>query len=334
MRSPELKKNLVIILFISAIVLILLNVAVNKYFPPIPPEEPLIEITATDADTRFRQAIMNYGFEEGWIASKKETDPSIYSYRVEVPPDIPIALLVKEIRNSFKNEEAEILVEEKKVNGINSLSIVSNGHIKLKSEFFYSKDISRKSKHAGTLILNSEELSPDEMNALLRIPEHYGVVLTPSKNSALLARKVSESGKEVIVLLNDEIGELEFKLGPDFSKGRVKDVMRTIVGNYPKAVFYLLDESSSLFESTIKEQITGELLKRNIKLISSSAVHYYDENTDKSFGTTIEQMHSKKLIAFSAELYLKLTEEVERVRKVGFKFINPSLAVSQSADSL
>ncbi len=327
MLSTELKKNIITALFVSSIALIIFHIAVNKFYKPGQEEPVLKELSAGEVNSRFIKAILNYGFDSSWIVTKKG-DAVIYTYNVNVPPDIPIALLIKEIRNSFSAEEAELLVEEKKINGKNYLKIFSGEQLKLTSDFLYNPKISRKTGYAASLIMNAGELSAVDLDNLLNIPENFGVVLVPSKNSVDLSKKIINKGKEVIILLNDDISELEYKLGSDFSHGRIKDVLRTIAGTWPKAVFYLIDANSSLYNSEARDQIMAEFTKRNIKIIPTNKMIYYDAETDSGLGKLISRSDEKKLIAIPAESYLMLNHEVERVRKIGFKFVNPSRAVN------
>jgi hypothetical protein len=326
MAYSDLKKNIITILFISSVLLILANIVVNKFYHKTEGESEKIELSSKEINSRFIKSIMNYGFDSSWISTTKGRAEQ-YNYIVNVPPDVPIALLLREIKNSFNPEEADVIVEEKKINGINTLSILSGGESKLSSRFQYKKDISRNMGYAGVVLIDVENLSAEEMSSLLRIPENFGVVLIPSKSSIQLSKKIMEAGKEVIVKLNDDISELEYKLGSDFSPNRIKDVMRSIAGAYPKAVFYIIDASSSLYNSNARYLLEAEFKKRGIKLIPSNRFAYYDGNSGKGLDKLIPLNNEKRIILIPAEYYLTLDGEIERVRKIGFRFINPSLAL-------
>jgi hypothetical protein len=321
------KKQLVFILFIVAVILIGLNIVSAILFPAEPPEPEVKELSTEEVSGRFKNAILSYGFDEQWITEKKKSGDE-KSYLIKVPKDLPIALLIKEIRDSYLPEEAEIIVEEKKINGANYLKIISNGNLKLTSDFSYNADILRPTGSAGTIIMDIDKAGESEMKNILRTPQLSGAVLIPSKASAALSRRITDERKELIIMLNDNIYELEYKLASGFSEKRLKDVLRTIMGAFPKAAFYIIDSQSSLYNSPAGKFIINEFTKRNMKIIPSSDYVIYNAEGGKNFSEIVRSSQdNKKLIAIPAAVYTSLYPEFDKLRKIGFKFVNPSTVI-------
>ena len=124
----------------------------------------------------------------------------------------------------------------------------------------------------------------------------FGYYVIPSKESAEFVKKHLKLKKEYVVLLNDDIDELKYKLKNDYSEARLKSSIRSIIGSFPNAAFILVDDNSNLFKSSIFNFVANEFEKRNIKLIKkSSLLDITDESKNQITNQHSEIMLSQEM---------------------------------------
>ena len=136
--------------------------------------------------------------------------------------------------------------------------------------------------------------------------------------------------KEYAVLLNDDINDLDFKLNKNYSKNRLGIVIRTIIGAFPNAVFFVIDDASNLYHSPIFTFIKKEFVKRKIKLIKESDfIHIHEGNSEEvqeSLKDVVKptQLGDQKLVMLHADNFEIARPEIFSLIKIGYKFVNPS----------
>jgi hypothetical protein len=332
MISPSAKRRTVYMLFAVAILLLVSNLLLNKLLPKANPEHEALVLSGLEINNHFLQAVNNFGLEEDWIVVRKlsnKTDSLFSFYEIKLPPDLPIPALISEIKTEISSDSVEIKSIEKKMGSKTKLEIYSGGFLKLTSDIDYDKDLVRKRGSVGFLI---EVISFDDQedSLLFDVPESFAVLLIPSKENKKHSKFILNKSKEFALLLNDEIDDLEFKLSEDYSNNRILNSVKSIIGSFSKAIFFVIDDDSEIFRSKVFPVISAELKKRNIKLLLKSAFHQLenDEETDliNSFDSIFKQLAEDKLIILSnVKDFRLLLPEIVRYRKVGFKFINPSL---------
>lgn len=332
MISSSAKRRAVYILFTVAILLLASNLLLNKLSPKVKLESEALILSGLEINNRFLKAVNNFGLKEDWIVVRKlpnKPDSLFSSYKIKLPPDLPIPVLISEIQTELSSDSVEIKSIEKKMGGRTKLEIYSDGFLKLTSEIDYDKKLLRKRGSVGFLI---EDISFDDQdNSLLfDVPESFAVLLIPSKENKKHSKFILNKSKEFALLLSDEIDDLEFKLSEGYSSNRISNSIKSIIGSFSRAIFFVIDDESELFRSEVFPVISAELEKRNIKLLFKSAFYQLenDEETDliNSFDSLIIQLAEEKLIILSnVEEFRLLLPEIARYRKVGFKFINPSL---------
>jgi len=260
------QKKIINVLFIAAVGILILNLILDKFFLPAPDEEN-IEITSAEIDSTFRSGLFNLGIHEEWIKKQNKNSDNL---SVLVPKDLPFVLILQEMNNVFNTNEVKIKSVEKKIGGRTTLNFISGEEEKLKADLIYNEKVRRKTVRVGFIVKRID--GPDETDSLLTgYPEQFAFLLIPSNNSANFVKKVITSGKEYILYLNDEIGELKYRLKENYSAIRLKNSVREIVGTFPGAVFFMIDDKSRVYNSGVYPLLKGELEKRKIK---------YDQTTD------------------------------------------------------
>jgi hypothetical protein len=325
-------RKIFISLFIAVIILLIANLTLEIIWSSkIPGSDRKRQIEPIGLDKIFKGSLSDLGIENNWIKlqKKRKISSGVY-YSVAIPSDLPITVVLNEIFISFKNYNVDIKSEEQKINGRTLLTISSEDDLKLSCEFYYDKSISRDAGEIGIFITGITKLTAEEVDALLSIPDTFELLIVPSKASVALLKSLHEYKKGFGILFNDEITDLEFKLNSKYSKGRLKSSIRDILGKFPDASIFIIDDQSNLFTSEVYPLLKEEFKKRNLNLITEDSLSNLAANGSdsalKDFRIKIRETKrgEKAVFVITTEEFSLLQPEIIKFRKVGYKFVQPS----------
>ncbi len=333
------KKKLIQVLFISAITLLVIDFAAGKLFEPVK-EKDHISISLPEADSLFKSSLKSLGIDEKLIRlKKKKGSQETKDYRVTVPDDLPIPLIVMEVKNKFEQSDVKINFNEKKIGGKTNLTIANNDdEIILSSEFDYDKTIFRSGGHIAFVLEGFDKLDEQNIRVLLSAPEQFGILLTPSKNNKKLADSLSRYRKEYLVLFNDDITELEFKLSESYTPKRLDGSLKSIIENFGRSVCITIDEQSDLYKSEVNEYLKKYFESRKISFVlKKSMIQPEGSSADdkiKSFEDKLDllSLGGTKIFLIRADEFLSYLPSIVKYRKVGYKFVNPSEVLQSLID--
>ncbi len=327
------KKKLIQILFGLAFVFLAANIIVSKFSRNhyTPAEKAR---SASYIDSMFREALTNYGIKDTWIKKEKparrDDDSLLYKYKIDVPKDLPIALLLDEIENTLGPDSVIIHSKELKFGGPTLLKIYSGDNLKLQAEFNYSDDIKRDAGITGLIVTEADRLSPENFSKLIKLPESFSILLFPSKRTAGLQNEIISAQKEIVVLISDETTNLDYKMQAGFSPDRIRNSIRAIISDFSQAAFFIINDKSQLYSSPNMKIIKNELERAKTKFIVSSRLKRLpgksaDEDL-RSFDELVKKTRTNNKIVMLLtpdELY-SVQPELRKFRKTGYKFLKPS----------
>src|ERR1035438_3723878 len=332
MKFSFSRKELITVLFSLVIFLLLLNIALSKFFKHSGKQVEKIELYSGEIKERFIAGIHNLGIKDDWIYNSKNDikygDSLKFSFKVKVPKDLPIALILNEISNSFLPGEIVSVSRETKINGTTYMFLSSGGFDKLKAEFVYDPEIRRTSCSFGFLVYGLTTLDTALQDQLIKVPDLFTAVLAPSKESLEISKRLKSNDKNYAVILNNDINDLDYKLASNYSLERLKLSVRSILGDFSNAVACLYNSNSGFTAESKFAFINKEFEKRNVRFIDINKFDLIEERgtpMDISFEQIVNSANENKtdLIYISADNYLKLKPLILKYRKVGYKFINP-----------
>jgi hypothetical protein len=317
------RNKVITYLFIAAIVFLLLNISFNLIFKEGNEKNPL---TNDEINSRFRKILSDFAVKDEWIKWKEEK--GIQFYVVNIPADLPVVLILNDIEINLE-ENVSINTVEKKINGRTFLEILSSGELKLKAEFRYNKNIFRNAVSIGLIVERLGGINDSQIEKILNTAESFAALLIPSESSEKFKDSLNAFRKEYIIILNDEINEVVFKLNPDYSRHRLILSLKEIITSFSDAIFFIVDDNSALYFSPVYPFLKEELEKRNIKLIMKSSVKSIStktENPGETFRIAVFSVEDdiNRLMIIDAEDFEKIQEEIVKLRKRGYRFINPS----------
>lgn len=326
-----------LILFLIAVFLLALDFTLPSLLDP---QERKIAVILSDEDLEsfFFEALRDVGMQDNWISPLtrrgKQAAENYPAYKVDVPKDLPIPVILNEIFIKFRGYNVNVLSEELSAGGRSSLKILSGGETKIHAELNYKDQIRRKASNIGLALYDIDEVGKND-SLILTLPESFAVILIPSKTAVEYKRRLQNFRKEYVLLIGDDTKDLEYKLSPGYSTNRLKSSIRSIIGSFSDAVFFIIDDNSKLFNSTVFQLVKSEFEKNNIKLINKSSIERASaepgEDGMNNFSTSVINTGDgiTKLLLINASEFIDLRADMIKLRKIGYKFINPSLAVEE-----
>ena len=332
MLNSSLYKNVALVLFGVVVLLLISNIIITKYVNKDEQPKDREVLSGVEIDKSFHSALKNYGFSNTWISKKKlkniSGDSLFANYSVKVPKDVPVHLLILELKNIFWENEVSIEAEEIVSTKRTILKLSSEKKVKIAVEFYYAENIIREYGTVSFLVTDLPLQDEEMLNAFLKIPELFYCVLVPNAESKKQLSLLSKSGKRFALLLNDDITELDFKLSGNYSDDRLSRSIKEIVGTFYSAVFFIIDEKSDLYESKKIAFIEEQLKKRGIVLVTKGRFESINSNTMnlednfQDFMLSVKK-DDEKVLMVSAENYLTISTLIPSYRKIGYKFIYP-----------
>jgi hypothetical protein len=334
MGISSFKKKIITFLFIWAIFALVANVIVAKIFSSSGSSKAN-SLDINSINKEFLHDLNTFGLKSEWIKKvNNKIARDVFSYHIELPKDLPIPVVLSEIYASFYSPDIKIKSIEKTIGGNTVLEIYLQNSLKISAEFNYENDITRDAGNLGIIVFGSEQLNAKDINAMVEFPQTFIIVFVPSKYNSKLITNLAEYRKEYAVLINDNISDPDYKLSYDFSNYRLKLITRSIIADFPNAVFFLIDDLSKIYLSPAGKIIRNEFATRNIKLITQDSLTEILDGTRSKiqglFRCSVEKIHSgnNKLISIWADDFGTLKPEIFSLIKVGYKFISPSIIIA------
>ena len=335
MKISRFKQKVIQILFILAVLTVVANIIAAKISVK-PGKEKLENIGTNTVNVKFLGALNDFGLQKKWITTLKgkRSGEADYVYSVDVPKDLPIPVILSEIYGTFNTTNVKLKCIEKELGGETTLNILSDNATVLKADFNYNNNIFRNAGSVGILVKDLDLLKKKDMDALIEFPQTFAAVLLPSKNSTSIRDSLLNNRKEYALLLNDDIKDINYKLNKNFSRNRLKLAIRSIIGAFPDAIFYVIDDNSNLYNSAVYSFIKNELLKRKINLVKESSFIQIEEGSREDVSMQLRNIVTptktgdQKLLLIHADDFELSRPEIFSLIKVGYKFINPSIIMS------
>jgi hypothetical protein len=321
------KKRAALILFGAAFILLVANLVVD-----VPEENKSIEtgksLNYKEIDSLFHVSLKNLGLPEKCIQNRKKSKIP-YSYRIKIPTDLSIPVVLAEINQVFSGSYVSINANEKSFNGLTLLEISLEKSNVLVAELNYDDEAKRS---GGTIafVIDNFKLSVTDDSLLLDIPEPFSCLLIPHSKNIEVIKFLKSKNKTYTLLLNDDIPELKYKLNKNYSLNRLKGPILSIINDFSDAASIFIDDNSELFNSAALLNIRNELSKRKIHFNDLSKLHAIDSDSDEQLINGFENLmktagkNNSLIILVSQEEFRTLLSEIKKYKKLGYKIVHPT----------
>ena len=330
MPSFKFRKNLLLTLIASAVILVAANILLNSDLFVNSSNEDTID--EEEISQRFLNILAEFDIEAKFIKESKVKDKHsnhvISSFKVQVPTDLTIPEIMKDVFQSFRKDSLIIQSLEKVKGGKTALSLKIGSSAVLQAEFDYAKNYNRNNGYFA-FILNDVDPANASIIDLIESPAKINLLIRPETKNLQQLEFIRNNGQQFSVLIDDDISEQNYKLSATYSEQRVVTVIKTLVTDFQNAACFIIDDNSNFFNSSNNEILTRELSKRNIKLFRTSDFMNLinDETILDSFDNQLEALVSGGSIIFlvSEEAYKSLNSEIKKYTKKGYRVITSSL---------
>ena len=330
MLSINFKKKLLIILLIIAGVLLSVNIFLQLNENSVDSEN--ITLEGKDYAAEFRKILDDFDIDDSLVketkTSNKNQSPEVSSFKIQVPKDLTIPEILLEVYNTFRKDSISISSVEKVKNGKTTLLLKYGTKTLLSADFDYSKTYSRNKGYLA-FIIEDVDLEEPQISSLIDSPFKINFLLRPEAALQKNLENVLKNGQQYSVLIDDDVTEQKYKLGPNFSEQRVINVVKTLVTDFKNSVCFVLDENSDFYKSKNYEVLKRELTKRKIKLFTLSEFTplFFNESLIADFDTNVNSLEDGESIIFlvNEEVFDALKDEILKFQKRGFRVIASSL---------
>lgn len=325
-------------LFALAVFLLVLNIILS-FFTPKEIKPGSEEISATEINQLFNKSVDEFYLANEHLqkikAPKKKEDSLLFVYRLTLPYDVPIPVLLKSIFDNFREKNVEISSTEMVLNKKSILEISSRNKKKFYTELIQDTSLHRNNGSLAFVLTDYENLSSDELNKLLATPENFAFLLQPKKESAEFAKTILGNRKEYIVELTVSSPNSEFTFEENFPLVRNKLAINSLLRYYPSNNFFFVHQLSTLLSSNAYEKVRKEFLKKKYKLFASNSFANLsllkEDECEKHFFAEAGGMQKGevKLVILPANYFFNSIDKITNVKKRGVSFIPATQAVRQ-----
>lgn len=327
-----LKKRKIIYTLISiSLLLIIGNILLEKlyYDDTI---SIVQELSKNIIEEKFQSTLVDHGIINDWISKttslKSKSDSLEYIYKIKLPSKISIASFIKDVNASFVKQPVVIKSVEQRNYSNSEIKIFSNNTLKLNAKLIHDRKIKREYAKFGFIVKIDDQINDATLDELSKLYFNYTISFVPSEFSSEV---LNELESDYIIILNDEINDSRFLLDEDYSKQRLVNTIKEMIITYGRKAVYLIDESSTLYNSKIYSLIKEEFEKRGIKLLSLNSVTSLKAESEKQlqslfqfYATSLKGKEGKNFF-ISYNDFLSLTPLIERQIKMGDKVVIPQI---------
>lgn len=301
----------IVVALISLTVLIIISAGSDKQLTqPEPEEKENRTITRNESDALFARVNQTFGIRDSLIKSLKKKQPA--GFEIRIPANIPLTLYVKEMFQIFEPYAVTIISEEREMNTFATLQVRTIDSTLLYLELRKGGEQSAQSGIAALCILIPPDISDQDLDALLREPEPFTLLLTPSKKNSERISKILNERKNIGLYLNDEISERQYKLASDATDFRMTRIFDSYKKDLRGSRVVLIDDTSELFTGGMYSRIKKELTKRDISLFTYADFFMTGGENSEEISQSITS-RTDDIIAGNPAIFLIKPEDVPHI---------------------
>lgn len=329
MTNPKTK--LIINLFIISTVLLIVNLLVDKFTTPSESEKISSEISRAKIENVFYSVLDDYGINAFWITTKKNKsslEDSIQNvFEVKIPTDVPIPMIIKDIKKVIVNDITAFVCNEKKIFGLTEIKIYTNEILKLHAVFMPDESLNRDKNKIAFIISDAFKLGASDYQKFLASHYPLSAMVVPNAENRIKADTLKNYYKEYCVILDDDNDEKQFRLETGHQPELLKRSVSSILSQFNKAKLITVDNESKLYNSAIYNFVEKQFQIGNRELLSTKKL--IDLRNDQEselisrflFFSSDTSGTREKIILTGFENFIKLEPEVNKFRKKGGKII-------------
>lgn len=309
----------------AVLLLLLIKFSFDYFFPDQNQASRKEDIGLDEIQNIFLSSLNNYDISEKLI--KKVTNNKNINFKVRVYSDVPIELILLELERNYSDRNVTLITKDYINNNKSNFNVYSNGEIKLSAELLVDTTIKRNKGRLSFLIkiINVDEISKE----ILETSEPISFLIIPNKSFQKNLRLFKDNNKRYFILISDEIKDLIYKFGKNYSKLQTKNTIYNILRDYQHSNKIFIDSKDEWLDESTIQTITYELKRNKISLIQTSSMTDLSDMDDDISTKIIEQireMQSNEIRKYiiTPKQYRNISELFPSLRKTGYKIVSVS----------
>lgn len=273
----------------------------------------------------FLSSLNSFDISEKMIT--KLSDLNVEHFKVNVYSDVPIELILLEFERNFTDKNVTITSKDSIQNKRTICKIFSDNKPILKCDLIVVDTLIRNKGNISFIIKTNE---PDEIDKeIIESPEPISFLIVPAKSLQKTLRILKENNKKYYFLINDEIKDLIYKFGKNYSKLQTKNTLYNILEDFDHSNKIFIQNDEQWLEKSTLQLITNELKRNKISIFyTNDFVDLTEETKYPIEKINLELMKinpsETKIFTIKAKQYLELSKLFPSLRKTGYKIINIS----------
>jgi hypothetical protein len=249
----------------------------------------------------------------------------IEKYKVNVFSDIPIEIILLELERNYFNSNVNIVAKDSIHNKSTVCKIISKGKIIIQADFSINEKIKRN-KGIISVVIKANS-SDDILKEIFESPEPISFILVPSKSFHKSFRLLDDHNKKYLIYINDEIKDLIYKFGKNYSRIQIKNTLYNILRDFEHSNKVIVELQNEWIDSTTKELITLELRRNKINVYDSNIFIDLSEEDDyvsDKLISIVNEMSSeeKRIFKIAPEQFSEIVKIFPALRKSGYKIVS------------
>ncbi len=302
------------------IILLLIKFSVDYFFPDKRKQYQKDAIEIDEIQNIFLTSLKNYDISDNLI--EKVSNDKTLNFKVRVYSDVPVELILLELERNFSDKNVTLIAKDSIQSNKSNLKLYSNGEILLIAELSIDKSITRnKGKLSFLVKVNDLDKLGKE---IIESPEPISFLIVPNKSFQKNLRLFKDNNKRYYILINDEIKDLIYKFGKNYSKLQTKNTIYNILRDYEHSNKVFIDSKYGWLDENTVQTISYELKRNKILLIQTSSVIDLSDLGDEISSRIIEELiviqsNEKRNYIITPKQYRNISEIFPSLRKTGYK---------------
>lgn len=332
-----IKKKLISILLGITVFLLLFNLVV-ELFTSNKTNKTQNVFSVAQAENILLNTINDFGIPSEWVKIKNKKFSSQDSLHhiiiISLPEDLPLPILIKDLKKNYPDSLLVVSTEVQK-HGNSIVQLFADETQLLEVQFSYEKELVRPFCSFSFIMEPLESIDEIMLERIIRHPHAFSLMIIPSFSNEKEIEKLKGLDKNYVVLLNDEIPDNKLILSGVTVRQRLRGAIQSIIKSFGEGNYYLIDDKSSVYNSSSMNFIQEEFSKNKVSLHKLSRLVNLSEKGEEESKSILRFYSSSSpadtCISFRIDIekYLSLEKFISEYKKKGHRIIFIGEAVQQ-----
>jgi hypothetical protein len=310
-------------LVIALIILLVIKFSADYFSPDKNKTYQKDDIEVDEIQNIFLSSLNNYDISDKLIENLSNNKN--LNFKVRVYSDVPIELILLELERNFSDKNVTLVAKDSIQNIKSNFRIYLNEEIKLTAEFTVDTTIKRNKGKLAFLI--KIDRIDKTTKGIVETSEPISFLIVPDKSFQRSLRLFKDNNKRYYILISNEINDLIYKFGKNYSKLQTKNTVYNILRDFEHSNHIFFDSESDWLDENTFQIISYELKRNQITLIKTSTLSNLSDMEDDISTKIIEELSEiqsdeKRGFIITPKQYLSLSKIFPSLRKTGYKIVS------------